>query len=196
MRKVYLSYWDAHQKEAEKVKVLLGGRVISDRHDSKRKASSEEERMLRIKSEVLRDSQVTICLIGKDCSEFNKAGEQKWRKQELMASLYDAEGFPRSGLLGVVLPEVYDLIFKEEQICETCNDTHPSIHLYDDVVVRELSYNYFLPFPNQPNCWKDEDRFCILVSMKDFLEYPDDYIELAYQKTQEKVSRKVRWQVY
>ncbi len=60
---------------------------------------------------------VTIFLIGEHSSE--KEGndifgrpKNAFIQRELQATLYDRKGFPRSGLLGVVLPSMESKIYK------------------------------------------------------------------------------------
>lgn len=84
---------------------------------------------------------VTISLIGEHSSE-KEGGDIYGRpknafiERELRATLYDRKGFPRSGLLGVVLPSIESKIYKGQYICETCGETHNYININDSTVIK------------------------------------------------------------
>lgn len=194
MRKVYLSYREDQEQYVKELTLVLGEAVVTGHIASRLKAPTEPLRMERIRNEILRDSEVTIYLIGMGGSNFEKDAV-KFQKWELQASLFSIEGINRNGLLGVVLPEVHDAIFRGEQSCEVCGENHVAIHAFDDVVLHEFYYNYYLPLPAQHDHWDGDDRFCILVSWEDFMKEPERIIELAFAKTQSLVSRKVKWDI-
>lgn len=194
MRKVYLSYRDGQEQYVEDLARVLGEAVVQGHIASKVKASTEQQRMERLRHEILRDSEVTIYLIGKGGYNFRKDAV-KFQKWELQASLYASDGINMNGLLGIVLPEMYDKIFKREQPCDVCGENHLALHVFDDVVLHEFFYNYFLPLPAQHDHWADDDRFCELVMWDDFVKTPEQFVERAYAKTQSPVSHKVKWDV-
>ena len=69
-----------------------------------------------IREKYLRDSTVTIFLIGSHSSENEGSdylGDKNYFiKRELRASLHNGKGNTRNGVLGVVLPEMYSKIYK------------------------------------------------------------------------------------
>lgn len=84
------------------------------------------------------DSTVTIFLIGQHSAEVLGWEEQRFIKRELQASLYDGKGNTRNGILGVVLPSMYDSIYKGQYVCQTCGKTHNHVALNDMTVVKEF----------------------------------------------------------
>ena len=72
----------------------------------------EEYIMRRIRQDYLSDSTVTIFLIGTYSAENLGTYEQRFIKRELQASLYNGVGNSRNGILGVVLPNMYDKIYE------------------------------------------------------------------------------------
>lgn len=70
--------------------------------------SFNQEYIMRvIRKEYLLDSTVTIFLIGKYSAE-NSISDQYYIKKELQASLTSYDGKPQNGILGIVLPDMYD----------------------------------------------------------------------------------------
>ena len=66
---------------------------------------------------------------------------QSFIKRELQASLYNGSNNSKNGILGVVLPEMYEVIFQGEYICGTCGSNHITLNITDSTVVKEFSYN-------------------------------------------------------
>ena len=108
--------------------------------------STDDDYVLRkIRENYLHDSTVTVFLIGSYSAEFLGEEEQKFIKGELRASLYNGVGNTKSGILGVVLPEMMDSIFKGSYSCSACGGTHNHVDLGESIVINEFSYNYFIP---------------------------------------------------
>ncbi|WIB77022.1 TIR domain-containing protein [Curtobacterium sp. MCPF17_002] len=143
--------------------------------------SNDQDYILRtIREDYLRDSTVTIFIIGQHSAESAGPIEQYFIKRELQASLFDGQGNTKSGLLGVVVPEFEASIFGGGQRCETCNGVHTLVKLNDSTVVKEFSYNYFLP---QERCaWTEDDRYCVLVRWNEFRADPNRWIDMAFDK--------------
>lgn len=146
--------------------------------------------MRKIRKDYLSDSTVTIFLIGKNSNESLGWEEQQYIKRELQASLYNAEGNTRSGILGIVLPEMYDSIFKGIQPCSTCKYSHNTLCLDGSTVVKEFSVNYFIT-PHTGCAWSEDERYCVLVKWDDFIGNPETYIEMAFNKRSADVAKKV-----
>ncbi len=136
--------------------------------------------MRKIREDHLHDSTVTIFLIGTKSAESLGKDEQKFIKSELQASLYDGKGNTQNGILGVVLPNMYDTIYGGSYYCNTCNSNHSIVRVNDNTVVKEFSCNYYIP--NNKCAWAENDRFCVLVKWDDFVDNPEVYIEKAFQK--------------
>mgnify|MGYP003440268842 CR=1 len=107
--------------------------------------SEDEDYIVRkIREDHISDSSVTIFLIGKHSAENLGWNQQKYIKRELRASLYNGEGNTRSGILGVVLPDMYSSIYQGGYHCSICGGEHFYLRLRDDTVIKEFSKNYFL----------------------------------------------------
>lgn len=69
-----------------------------------------------IRDDYLKDSTVTIFLIGEHSSENEgvdwNGDKNYFIKKELQSPLYNGVGNTRNGILGVVLPEMYDQIYR------------------------------------------------------------------------------------
>lgn len=153
-----------------------------------------------IRQEYLSNTSVTLFLIGKNSSENEGLDYQGYNIQnfiirELQATLYDGKGNRRSGLLGIVLPEMESSIFKGTYYCGECDSNHNHIKIDDDTVIREFSENYYLK-PIDYGCknvYQENGRFCVLVKYVDFMNDPNKYIDTAFDKTQEDISNYVHW---
>ena len=146
----------------------------------------------KIREDYLADSTVTIFLIGNRSSEAYGWNEQKYIKRELQASLYNSSNNPRNGILGIVLPSMYDRIYQGSHICSRCNNTHNWVSIGDATTVKEFSYNYYLPLSPNKCAWSDEDRYCILVKWDDFKVNPEYYIQQAYDKRFSDIASKIK----
>jgi hypothetical protein len=146
--------------------------------------------MRKIREDYLRDSTVTVHLIGARSAETFGWEEQKFIKRELQASLYHGEGNTQNGILGVVLPNMYDKVYTGSGICSTCGNSHTYVNIGNNSVVTEFSYNYYIP--NSKCSWSEDDRFCVLVKWEDFAEEPEKYIDLAFDKRAHPISEKTK----
>lgn len=146
--------------------------------------------MKKIRQDYLSDSTVTIHLIGAYSAENSFLQDQYYIKKELQASLYNGSGNTRSGILGVVLPSMTNNIFQGDYNCSTCGGTHGLINVNDNTVIKEFSYNYFIP--HGKCCWTEDDRYCVLVKWENFKSDPEKYIHQAFKKREEPIANKVR----
>lgn len=150
----------------------------------------EDYIMQKIRSDYLSDSTVTIFLIGQHSSENLGWQEQRYIKRELQASLYNGKGNTRSGILGVVLPSMYNSIFKGSYDCSTCGTSHNWVAIDDSTVISEFSYNYYIP--NNKCAHSEEDHYCVLVKWDEFVKIPNVYIDRAYDKRFEPIANKIK----
>lgn len=153
-------------------------------------SDDEDYIMKKIREDYLSDSTVTIFLIGKNSSESLGWLQQRYVKRELQASLYNGVGNTRSGILGVVLPEMYDKIYLGSYKCFACGKSHGLINLSDETVIKEFSKNYYLNNHGKC-CYNSDDRYCVLVKWDDFKLDPNTYIELAFQKRTHPIANEV-----
>lgn len=156
-----------------------------------------------IRSQYMKNTAVTLFLIGKHSSEnegfeYSFADRCYYNKQnfiirELKATLYDGKGNRRSGLLGIVLPDMYDTIYGGSYTCSHCGKTVNIVRIDTNTVIKEFSENYYL----NPNCedghCDESGRFCVLVKYEDFIQDPDKYIDEAYNKTNSEINEYVHW---
>ncbi|HBH48990.1 MAG TPA: molecular chaperone Tir [Bacteroidales bacterium] len=153
--------------------------------------SDDEDYILnKIRKEYLSDSTVTICLIGTRSSENLGWNEQRFIKRELQASLYNGQGNTKSGILGIVLPDMYASIYTGSGICSTCGKSHNYVNINDSSTVREFSYNYYIP--NNKCSWAYDDHYCVLVKWDDFIKSPNEYIDKAFDKRASEISKKTK----
>ena len=152
--------------------------------------------MKEIRQDYLKDSTVTIFLIGMHSSEQEGCDSLGRRKNyqielELQASLHNGEINMRNGVLGVVLPEMYDLIYKGAYKCPTCGKTHTNIVINDTTVIREFSKNYYIE-PHTGCAWSGDDKYCVLVKWDDFVASPELYIDMAFDKRSSDIADRVK----
>lgn len=144
----------------------------------------------KIRADYLSDSTVTIHLIGAKSAENYGYAEQRYIKRELQASLYDGAENTRSGILGIVLPAMYQKIYINNAACATCGNIISVLNLGDETTVREFHANYHIP---HGKChWTEDDRYCVLVKWDDFIRDPETYIENAFAKRNHPIAKKVK----
>ena len=153
-------------------------------------SDDEDYIMRKIREDYLSDSTVTIFLIGTRSSENLGWEEQKYIKRELQASLYNGEGNTRSGILGVVLPQMYDSVYRGSYNCSTCGNSHKWVAIGNDTVIKEFSKNYYLNSHGKCS-FAEEDRYCVLVKWSDFSHNPNTYIDMAFNKRSQLIANDV-----
>lgn len=154
-------------------------------------SENEDYIMRKIREDYLQDSTVTIHLIGEYSAE-NSYLNQNYIKRELQASLSNTSAGTRNGILGVVLPELYDKIYKGQQACSQCFKNHNIVVINENTTIREFSYNYYLPLDNGEHVWSEDDRYCVLVKWEDFIVSPNKYIEQAFNKRASDIAKKIK----
>lgn len=180
------SFKEEIQKWCDRDKVDM----IDKSLDTPINSENEDYIMRKIREEYLSDSTVTIFLIGDHSSEDLGWDEQRFIKRELQASLYNGEGNTRNGILGVVLPNMYDKIFKGSYTCLTCSSCHNWVALEDSTVIKEFWKNYYLN--NHGKCsYSEDDRYCVLVKWSDFKQNPNTYIDQAFNKRNHPIAQEV-----
>lgn len=152
-------------------------------------SENEDYIMRKIREDYLQDSTVTVHLIGEYSAE-NSYLNQNYIKRELQASLSNTSAGTRNGILGVVLPEVYNKIYKGQQACSQCFKNHNIVAINENTTIREFSYNYYLPLDNGEHVWSEDDRYCVLVKWEDFIVSPNKYIEQAFNKRTSDIAKK------
>lgn len=151
-------------------------------------STNDDYVMRQIRENYLSDSTVTIFLIGNNSSESLGSHEQRFIKWELQASLYDGVGNTRNGILGVVLPHMYDKVFTGDYTCH-CGKTHGGTQVYL-TTIKEFSHNYFIPEGNKCG-WTEDERYCVLIKWDSFVANPEYYINQAFDKRSQPIANKV-----
>jgi hypothetical protein len=67
---------------------------------------------------------------------------------------------------------------------------HNLVQINDSTVIKEFSYNYYLP--TEKCAWAEEDRYCVLVKWEAFKSNPEKYINQAYEKRFSEIANKVK----
>ena len=182
------------KKEDESYKKIIQSWVDDNKVDMIDKSldtpiDSDDENyiMRKIREDYLSDSTVTIFLIGNYSAEDLGHEEQKYIKRELQASLYNGVGNSRSGILGVVLPQMNEKIYNGLKACNICNGSHNIVDINDHTVIKEFSRNYYLN--NHGKCaYSEDDRYCVLVKWADFKASPNNFIEQAFNKRSQPIA--------
>lgn len=185
-KKEDISYKKEIQEWKEKNKVDMIDKSLNTPINS----DDEDYIMRKIREDYLSDSTVTIFLIGTRSSENLGWEEQKYIKRELQASLYNGEGNTRSGILGVVLPQMYDSVYRGSYNCFTCGNSHNWVAIDDSTVIKEFSKNYYLNSHGKCSYF-DDDRYCVLVKWYDFSQNPNTYIDMAFNKRSQPIANDV-----
>lgn len=191
-RKCFISFKTVDEDYKKYIQDELKIEMIDKSLNEPINSVDEDYIMRKIREDYLADSTVTIHLIGQYSSEGFGWMHQRFIKRELQASLYNGEGNTRNGILGIVLPNMYDSIYKGSYECSTCGSTHSYINISDSTTVTEFNYNYYLPEPESKCCWGEGDRYCVLVKWDDFVVAPENYIEKAFKKRSDPIANKVK----
>lgn len=196
MRKCFISF----KKEDKKYKDFLvekyGSESFVDKTLDRTINSFDGDYVMQvIRRDYLCDSTVTLFLIGTHSSKmegYDTYGDKNYFiKRELAASLFNGPGNTRNGILGIVLPEMYDRVYKGTYSCSTCGQVHSYVDIGDSTTVREFSANYYTQ-PHSGCSWKEDERYCVIVKWDDFLLDSERFIEMAFDKRFSPVSNRIR----
>ncbi|WP_209582172.1 TIR domain-containing protein [Sphingobacterium siyangense] len=188
-RKCFISYKREDLAYKEYIQNEMDIEMIDKSLDVPVNSVDENYIMSVIRRNHLSDSTVTIFLIGEYSGENRGAYEQRFIKRELQASLYNGKDNTRNGILGIVLPNMYDSIFKGQYYCNKCTGTHNHVQV-EEHTIKEFSYNYYLP--NTKCSWSEDERYCVLVKWDEFKNLPEEYIEKAFIKRNALIADSVR----
>jgi hypothetical protein len=108
----------------------------------------------------------------------------------MQTSLFHGVGNTQNGILGVILPAMTSSIIGNEYTCTTCGNIHNYIGINDSTVIKEFSYNYYIP--NNKCYWTEDERFCVLTKWEDFISNPEIFIEQAFQKRNSEIANKTK----
>lgn len=188
-RRVFISHKREDKSYKNYILNNLGVDIIDKSLNEPIDSDDEDYVMRKIREDYLSDSTVTIFLIGSYSPETLGQEEQLYIKRELQASLFDGKANSKNGILGIVLPDMYDKIYNGSGICKTCGNSHNYVNINDNTVIREFSYNYYIP--NNKCAWSEDDRYCVLVKWDDFktdAKSAEKYIDQAFDKRTNKIS--------
>ncbi len=189
-RKCFISFKTENSDYKEYIQTNLDIDIIDKSLNDPIDSDDEEYILRKIREDYLSDSTVTIHLIGNRSYENLGLHEQRYIKRELQASLYDGRGNSKNGILGIVLPEMKDDIYKGSINCSTCGNSHNYVAINDSTTIKEFSYNYYIP--NDKCSWSYDDRYCVLTTWTNFKNDPEKYIEMAFEKREHSISNKTK----
>ena len=193
----FISYKKEDEKYKNAILKKLGNEQIKGKAMDEWIDSDDIDYIMQvIRRNYMSNTSVTLFLIGEHSSENEgydyKGDKNAFIKRELQATLYDGKGFSRSGLLGIVLPSMESKIYKGLAKCDICGENHNIVAINDETVIREFSANYYLK-KNKKCGYTEEDRFCVLVRYSAFMQDPDKYIDMAYNKLSKSICQEVHW---
>lgn len=188
--KVFISFKDEDKEYKKFIQEIEGLDYVDKSLDEPIDSTDEDYILQRIRSDYLADSTVTIHLIGLHGTEDQGAYEQRFIKRELQGSLYDGKNNTKSGILGIVLPQATDYVYKGKQTCSRCGESHDIVKIDNGTTIREFSYNFYIP--NEKCAHSDEDRYCVLVTWEDFVRDPESHINAAFDKRFEPIADKTK----
>ena len=112
----------------------------------------------------------------------------------MRATLSDYDGNPRHGVVGIVLPDMYEKNFKGTGECSHCGKKYNIVLINDDTVIREFSENYYL-ISDSENCnhYCEDGRYCVLCRLDEFIDNPELFIDKAYDKSKSKIADSVHY---
>jgi hypothetical protein len=189
-RKCFISFKTEDEEFKKFIQDDLEVDMIDKSLDVPINSENEDYIMEQIRKDYLSDSTVTILLIGAYSNENLGWEEQKFLKRELQASLFNGKNNTKNGILGIVLPDMYDSIFIGSGNCIVCGKSHRYVNINNATVIKEFSYNYYIP--NNKCAWSEADKYCVLVKWDDFARTPENYIEEAFQKRTSDISSKTK----
>lgn len=186
--KCFISFKTEDIEYKEKIQEMDELDIIDKSLNDPIDSDDEDYIMKKIREDYLNDSTVTICLIGNHSAENSTSENQSYIKRELQASLYNKP----NGVLGIVLPNTYDKIYKGKYTCSECGQKHNFVNINNDTTIREFNYNYYLPLSDDKCAWSESDRYCVLVKWDDFVASPNNYIEKAFNKREDDIASKIK----
>lgn len=189
MHKVFISFKFEDLYYKNKISDMGSVDLIDKSLETLIDSENQDYIMRIIRRDYLRDSTVTIFLIGAESYE-KYGNDQYYIKKEMQASLTSYEGIAQNGILGVVLPGMYDSVYGGESHCLSCGSIHNLVNINDSTVIKEFSYNYYIP--NNKCAWGEKDRYCVLVKWDDFVFDPQKYIDAAFAKRSEPIEKKIK----
>ena len=138
----------------------------------------EETIMIKIRNDYLKDSTVTLVIVGEETSQ------RPFINSEIQASLW---GSNPNGLLAVVTDELYEKIYTTGTCSGGNCNCNVRIPQYHDLYLPELVYknrdiNKNNDLESVPCHYTDSQVYCSLTKFSDFIKDPDLYINDAFDK--------------
>ena len=200
-KKCYISYKFEDEEYKNKIVEKYGSDVFIDKSQKVEIDSDDPDTIMQtIREKYLKDSTVTIFLIGEYSGEYYRDFQDEILeydsqiiiRREIQASLFNGKGNTRNGLLGIVLPCMYEKVYGGKYKCECCGDTINYVNICNDTVIKEFGRNYYLLKDEKCNHYSEDGRYAVLVKYDDFMSNPGYYIEKAFNKRDKDISKYVR----
>ena len=125
--KCFISFKTEDMDYKKKIQEDMDIDMIDKSLDEPINSDDEDYIMRKIREDYLADSTVTIYLIGEYSAENSFLQDQTYIKRELQASLYNGENNTKNGILGIVLPSMYDKVYKGKEQCSVCGKNHKEL---------------------------------------------------------------------
>ena len=164
--KCFISFKTEDMDYKKKIQEDMDIDMIDKSLDEPINSDDEDYIMRKIREDYLADSTVTIYLIGEYSAENSFLQDQTYIKRELQASLYNGENNTKNGILGIVLPSMYDKLYKGKEQCSVCGKNHNIVCINDNTTIKELQEKAdvsWLVYTEKPDFSFWHRRWCHLV---------------------------------
>jgi len=159
-------------------------------------STNDDYIMRTIRDNYLKDSTVTIALIGQHSAEnlHPYPENQYYIKKELQASLYNGLSNTKNGILAIILPNMNETIHPAPYTTKSKHDGKDITitKMNNSTVIKEISANYYLESPlhnSSIDYWSEDERYIVSVEWKDFIKDPEKYIDKAFDKRTAQISK-------
>lgn len=145
----------------------------------------------------VKGSSITVVILSRDLifhkgeasSNFAASG---WVYKEMQASLRDGIENRINGVVAVVEDDFYDQIVTT-RYCSLCGKWHKEYNknLLNEII-HENTFNVKKSYGTHRNCAYNElhDSYITIVKVSEFLQYPNFYIDNAWEKRQRQINKK------
>ncbi|AIF44976.1 TIR domain-containing protein [Virgibacillus sp. SK37] len=183
--KTFISYHhENEQNEKDQIIEKFGGEDFIDTsvHEGDIDTSLPEESIMRkIRDDYLKDSTVTLVIIGEETAQ------RPFINSEIQASLW---GSNPNGLLAVATDNLYDNIY----IDGTCSGVgcdckvrvpRNHIHYLPELIFKNREIGRNKDLEDTPCHYNDSQLYCSLTKFSTFMEDPDKFINEAFDKRED-----------
>lgn len=199
-KKAFISFRYSDGKEVkDELQEILKEYIIDKSEDEDRSNMSDSTIQSYLYNK-LKDTSLTIVVLTPEAINYRKDSYGKyddWLYDELRYSLADREKNRTNGVIAIYTKEAEKHIMqKNTHYCDTCKEESNinTIKNFNNLV-RENIHNIMNEYKTNPceGVYNGlEDSYISLVSLKDFKEKPEHYIENAMEKRERKQEFNIR----